>query len=52
VRGSFRFNVNHYPVQDYYLRLIARDEKGRLTNRIVGTIFKDHADAYVGKCKM
>jgi len=52
VRGSFRFNVNHYPIQDYYLRLIARDEKGRLTNRIVGTIFKDHADAYVGQCKM
>ena len=52
VRGAFRFNSNHYPVQDYYLRLIARDEKGRLTNRIVGTIFKNHADAYVGACKM
>ncbi len=52
VRGAFRFNTNHYPVQDYYLRLIARDDKGRLTNRIVGTIFKNHADAYAGKCKM
>ena len=52
VRGAFRFNSNHYPVQDYYLRLIARDEKGRITNRIVGTIFKNHADAYVGACKM
>jgi branched-chain amino acid transport system substrate-binding protein len=52
VRGPFRFNTNHYPVQDYYLRLIARDGKGRLTNRIVGTIFKNHADAYAGKCKM
>jgi branched-chain amino acid transport system substrate-binding protein len=52
VRGAFRFNSNHYPVQDYYLRLIARDDKGRLTNRIVGTIFKNHADAYAGKCKM
>ncbi len=52
VRGPFRFNSNHYPVQDYYLRLIAKDEKGRLTNRIVGTIFKNHSDAYFGKCKM
>ena len=52
VRGAFRFNSNHYPVQDYYLRLIARDEKGGITNRIVGTIFKNHADAYVGACKM
>ena len=38
VRGAFRFNTNHYPVQDYYLRMIARDGKGRLTNRIVGTM--------------
>jgi len=52
VRGAFRFNVNHFPVQDYYLRLITKDDKGRLTNRIVGTIFKNHADAYAGACKM
>ena len=52
VRGAFRFNTNHYPVQDYYLRLIAKDEKGRLTNRIVGTIFRNHSDAYAGTCKM
>jgi branched-chain amino acid transport system substrate-binding protein len=52
VRGAFRFNTNHYPVQDYYLRLISRDDKGRLTNRIVGTIFKNHSDAYAGNCKM
>jgi branched-chain amino acid transport system substrate-binding protein len=52
VRGAFRFNTNHYPVQDYYLRLIARDDKGRLTNRIVGTIFKNHSDAYAANCKM
>jgi branched-chain amino acid transport system substrate-binding protein len=52
VRGPFRFNTNHYPIQDYYLRLISRDDKGRLTNRIVGTIFRNHADAYAGKCKM
>src|SRR5206468_5884021 len=25
VRGEFRFNKNHYPVQDYYLRIVARD---------------------------
>ena len=39
-------------MQDYYLRLIAKDDKGRLTNRIVGTIFKNHADAHAEKCKM
>jgi len=52
VRGSFKFNSNHFPVQDYYLRVITKDSKGRITNRTLGTVFKNHADAYVGKCKM
>ncbi len=52
VRGSFKFNSNHFPVQDYYLRVITRDSKGRITNRTLGTVFKNHADAYVGSCKM
>jgi branched-chain amino acid transport system substrate-binding protein len=52
VRGAFKFGANHYPVQDYYLRVITRDPKGRVTNRTLGTVFKNHADAYVGQCKM
>jgi branched-chain amino acid transport system substrate-binding protein len=52
VRGKFKFNTNHYPVQDYFLRVVRKDEKGRITNKLMGTIFTDHADAYVGQCKM
>ena len=52
VRGPFKFNSNHYPVQDYYLRLIRQDGQGRVTNKLMGTIFSKHADAYVGECKM
>ncbi|MCX8017375.1 MAG: ABC transporter substrate-binding protein [Rhodocyclaceae bacterium] len=52
VRGKFRFNTNHYPVQDYYLRVVRQDDKGRITNKLMGVIFTDHADAYVGQCKM
>jgi branched-chain amino acid transport system substrate-binding protein len=52
VRGKFRFNTNHYPIQNYYLRLVHKDGQGRITNKLMGTIFTDHADAYVGKCKM
>lgn len=52
VRGPFKFNSNHYPVQDYYLRLIRQDGQGRVTNKTMGTIFTQHADAYVGECKM
>jgi branched-chain amino acid transport system substrate-binding protein len=52
VRGDFRFNSNHYPVQNYYLRVIGKDGSGRITNRLMGTIFTNHADAYVAQCKM
>jgi branched-chain amino acid transport system substrate-binding protein len=52
VRGSFKFNSNHFPIQDYYLRVIIKDAKGRVTNRTLGTVFKAHADAYAASCKM
>ena len=52
VRGPFRFGKNHYPVQDYYLRVVTKDSQGRITNRTLSPIFKNHGDAYVGDCKM
>ena len=52
VRGAFKFNKNHYPIQDYYLRVITKDAQGRVTNRTLSPIFKNHGDAYVGECKM
>jgi branched-chain amino acid transport system substrate-binding protein len=52
VRGPFRFNNNQYPVQDYYLRVITKNAEGRVTNRTLGKIFSDHADAYAASCKM
>ena len=51
VRGKFRFGPNHHPVQDIYVRQVVRDGD-ILTNKIVGTAFTDHADAYAGDCKM
>ena len=52
VRGEFKFNSNHYPVQNYVLRVIGKDAQGRVTNKTMGTIFANHADAYVSQCKM
>jgi branched-chain amino acid transport system substrate-binding protein len=52
VRGAFKFNTNHFPIQDYYLRIIIKDAKGRVTNRTLGTVFKAHSDAYAANCKM
>ncbi|HXJ10411.1 MAG TPA: ABC transporter substrate-binding protein [Burkholderiales bacterium] len=52
VRGSFKFNRNQYPIQNYYLRVVAKDAQGRLVNKTMGTIFKDRGDAYVQDCPM
>ncbi|MCX2864633.1 ABC transporter substrate-binding protein [Paucibacter sp. PLA-PC-4] len=52
VRGPFKYNNNQYPVQDYYLRVITKDTQGRVTNKTLGKIFSNHADAYAGSCKM
>jgi branched-chain amino acid transport system substrate-binding protein len=52
VRGAFKFNRNQMPIQNYYLRVVAKDAKGRLVNKTIGTIFKDHGDAYVQECPM
>src|SRR4051812_29451283 len=52
VRGPFKFNRNQYPIQNYYLRVVAKDAQGRLVNKTLGTIFKDHGDAYVQDCPM
>jgi branched-chain amino acid transport system substrate-binding protein len=52
VRGAFKFNKNQFPIQDYYLRVIVKDAKGRVTNKTLGVVLKDHSDAYVGSCKM
>ncbi|MBK9446974.1 MAG: ABC transporter substrate-binding protein [Betaproteobacteria bacterium] len=52
VRGDFKFNNNHYPVQNYVLRVISKDVQGRVTNKTMSTIFSNHADAYANQCKM
>ena len=52
VRGSFRFNNNHYPIHDIYMRLVVKDAQGRITNRTIGTAVKNFADPFAGQCKM
>ncbi|MEI7970478.1 MAG: ABC transporter substrate-binding protein [Betaproteobacteria bacterium] len=52
VRGDFKFNTNHLPIQSYYLRQIWKDPSGRITNKLVGTVLTNHPDAYASACKM
>lgn len=52
VRGPFKFNKNHFPIQNYYLTQIVKDDKGRLVMDLRGVIFASHADVYAQDCKM
>lgn len=51
VRGKFKFNTNNHPIQDLYVREVVK-EGDVLTNKIIGTSFTDHEDAYAKDCKM
>ncbi len=51
VRGDFKFNNNHFPIQNFYIRKVVKID-GVLTTETVATAFADHADAYAGQCGM
>jgi len=51
VRGKFRFNNNHYPVQDFYVVKAAKDSKGRMNLETL-QVYPDMADAYASQCAM
>ncbi len=52
VRGNFKFNTNHYPIQDFYLAEIEKDQQGRPIMVKQSLIVRDHADSYAKDCKM
>lgn len=52
VRGDFKFNINQYPIQDFYLREVVKDGQGRITNKAISIILKDYKDPFAVECKM
>ena len=52
MRGKFKFNTNHHPIQDIYVREVVKDGDGVITNRIIGVALEDHGDAYAAECQM
>lgn len=51
VRGPFRFNVNGYPIEDFYLTKVAKRPDGKYETQVVEKIFSDYADGYAKDCK-
>lgn len=52
VRGPFRYNVNHFPVQDFYKFDVIKGPGGAPSIKLAGLVVKEHKDAYYSECKM
>ena len=52
VRGPFKFNNNHYPIQNLYIMEVKKDEKGNLIAALKDTAAKDWQDPYHQDCPM
>ena len=52
VRGDFRFNINHYPIQDYYLVRAVQRPDGKFVTEVIEKVLDDHGDAYASQCEM
>jgi branched-chain amino acid transport system substrate-binding protein len=51
-RGNWKFAHNGTPVQDYYVRIVAKDNQGRLVNKKIGTVVSGLGDFWAKDCKM
>jgi branched-chain amino acid transport system substrate-binding protein len=51
VRGPFKFNINGYPIEDFYLTKVAKRPDGKYETQVVEKIFSNHADGYAKDCK-
>lgn len=52
LRGEFKFNTNHYPIQDFYLTKVAKRPDGKFQTEIEKKVFDDYADAHAKDCPM
>ena len=52
-RGKFTFNVNHFPIENFYLlKAVKGAGRRRSVMQIQKTVFENHKDSYDQDCKM
>jgi branched-chain amino acid transport system substrate-binding protein len=51
VRGTFAFGKNGFPIQDYYLREVAKRNDGVLITKTLGKVMSGAPDAYAHECE-
>jgi branched-chain amino acid transport system substrate-binding protein len=52
LRGSFKFNTNNYPIQDFYLVKVAKRADGKFQTEIAKKVFTADADTHAKDCPM
>ena len=52
LRGPFTYNVNHHPIQNFYLLRTEKLANGEIEMRIQRTVFEKYKDSYYQDCKM
>src|ERR1700760_1404510 len=50
LRGNFKFNVNGFPIQDFYLTKVAKRPDGKFQTEIVQKVFEKYGDGYAKDC--
>lgn len=51
LRGTYKFGVNGFPIQDFHAFEVAKDAGGRVSLKTVATVLKAHQDVYAAECK-
>jgi branched-chain amino acid transport system substrate-binding protein len=51
-RGPYTYNVNHFPIQNFYLLKAVQAAGGEYEMQIQKTVFENHKDAYYQECGM
>jgi len=52
VRGPYRYGNNHFPIQNFYLQDVVKDDNGMLTLKTISTIVENDQDDFASKCPM
>lgn len=52
VRGSFAFNVNNFPIGNFYLLKVVKQPDGKIEQITEKTVLTDAKDAYYADCRM
>ena len=52
LRGPFKFNVNGYPIEDFYLTKVVKRADGKYQTSIVEKVLASNADPYAKDCKL